>query len=189
MMSINWVAKNAHLINFDEDRSNEPEDKQCASCMIKAKQYCDECGGYGSDMDCDEYCYNANEGGGHGSTPEKNKEWICLNCRDDEVEICEYCEIYGEKTSECGTCLERYCPMCSSIESKLRSIETGIFICDICCAKEDEMECEGCGRNEIWDCSDRQMCKTCHFKKEDELYEEQREKKISSPKIKFIVRK
>ena len=32
--------------------------------------------------------------------------------------------------------------------------------------------CEGtCGKKEIWDCSDHNMCKTCHFKHEDKLYE------------------
>jgi len=36
----------------------------------------------------------------------------------------------------------------------------------------EEDYCDGwCGKKEIWDCSDRHMCKTCHFKKEDELYD------------------
>ena len=33
---------------------------------------------------------------------------------------------------------------------------------------DEDDYCDGCGKKEIWDCSDRHMCKTCHFKKEED---------------------
>ena len=40
------------------------------------------------------------------------------------------------------------------------------------CDDEDDYCDGGCGKKEIWDCSDRHMCKTCHFKKEEEEEED-----------------
>ena len=37
--------------------------------------------------------------------------------------------------------------------------------------EEEEEYCDGgCGKKEIWDCSDKNMCKTCHIKEEEEEF-------------------
>ena len=55
MMSIDWVSRNAHLINFDVDRSNEPDTEPESD----TEPECDDSGCEESDSDDDmecEYC-------------------------------------------------------------------------------------------------------------------------------------
>ena len=91
-------------------------------------------------------------------------------CYTYDCEVCEGIEFYSPKFY-CRQCEQEMCPSCTGELMKCREgIFEGETVCSTCYSNPEFEEEEttplclgGCGKSEVWDCSDRGMCKTCEL--------------------------